>query len=93
MASCSADRSAASAAWHKDLAGRLRALNPFGHLITSSWRDGKIFALPKIDLVQAHSCWPIGYNAADYTLQGSDHLMRPSGKPYYFGEQGLDGMG
>jgi hypothetical protein len=83
----------ANEAWHKDLAGRLRALDPFGHLVTSSWRDAKMFALPEIDLVQAHSYWPIGYDAAEYARLQSDHLMTPYGKPFFFGEQGMDGRG
>jgi hypothetical protein len=81
----------ANAAWHKDLAGRIKALDPFHHLITSSWRDKKMFSLPEIDMVQAHSYWPIEYDAAEYTLEDSNHLMRPYGKPFFFGEQGMDG--
>jgi len=80
----------ANADWHRDLCGRLRALDPWKHLVTSSWRDGKMFALPEIDLVQAHSYWPVEYDAAQYTVQDSDHLMRPYGKPYFFGEQGMN---
>lgn len=81
----------ANADWHKDLASRLRAIDPYHHLVTSSWRDAKMFSLPQIDLVQAHSYWPIQYDAAEYTLEDSDHLMRPYGKPFFFGEQGMDG--
>ncbi len=81
--------SEANTAWHKDLCGRLRAVDPFKHLVTSSWRDAGMFALPEIDLVQAHQYWPIEYDAAQYSVQDSDHLMRPYGKPYFFGEQGM----
>ncbi len=80
----------ANAAWHKDLCGRLRALDPYKHLITTSWRDAKMFALPEVDLVQAHQYWPIEMDVAQYTLQDSDHLMRPYGKPFFFGEQGMN---
>ena len=82
--------SEANVAWHKDLCGRLRALDPFKHLVTSSWRDAGMFALPEIDLVQAHQYWPIEMDAAQYTVQDSDHLMRPFGKPFFFGEQGMN---
>ncbi|HEX8916587.1 MAG TPA: hypothetical protein VF796_29825 [Humisphaera sp.] len=85
--------SEANEAWHKDLAGRLKALDPFGHLVATSWRDPKMFALPQIDVPQAHSYWQLGFDAAEYTLQDSDHLMRPYGKPFFFGEQGMDGKG
>ncbi len=80
----------ANAAWHKDLCGRLRALDPFRHLVTSSWRDAKMFALPEIDLVQAHSYWPAESDAAQYTIQDTEHLMRRYGKPFFFGEQGMN---
>jgi hypothetical protein len=79
-----------NAAWHRDLAGRLRAVDPFKHLVTTSWRDYKMFLQTQIDLVQAHSYWPIEYDAAEYTLQDSEHLMRPYGKPFFFGEQGMN---
>ncbi len=81
---------AANADWHKELCGKLKALDPWKHLITSSWRDAKMFSLPEIDLVQAHSYWPIGSDAAEYSVQDSDFLMRPYGKPFFFGEQGMN---
>ncbi|HLF94437.1 MAG TPA: hypothetical protein VJB14_13320 [Planctomycetota bacterium] len=80
----------ANADWHRDLCGRLKALDPWKHPITSSWRDGKMFSLPEIDLVQAHSYWPVEFDAAQYAIQDGDHLMRPYGKPYFFGEQGMN---
>ncbi len=83
--------SEANVAWHKDLCSRLHALDPFKHLITSSWRDPGMFALPQLDVVQAHQYWPNEIDAAQYTTQDSDHLMRPFGKPFFFGEQGTNG--
>lgn len=82
--------SEANVAWHKDLCSRLRALDPFKHLITSSWRDPGMFALPELDLVEAHQYWPNQIDAAQYAVQDSDHLMRPFGKPFLFGEQGMN---
>ncbi|NBV21662.1 MAG: DUF5060 domain-containing protein [Proteobacteria bacterium] len=80
----------ANVAWHQDLCRRLRAVDPFKHLVTSSWRDAPMFALPELDFVQAHQYWPIEIDAAQYTVQDSDHLMRPFGKPFFFGEQGMN---
>jgi hypothetical protein len=82
--------SEANAAWHKDLCGRLRTVDPWKHFVTSSWRDAQMFSLPEIDLVQAHSYWAAEYDAAQYALQDSNHLMRKYGKPFFFGEQGLN---
>lgn len=83
--------SEANVAWHKVLCSRLQALDPFEHLITSSWRDAGMFELPEIDVVQAHQYWGNEFDAAQYAAQDSDHLMRPFGKPFFFGEQGLNG--
>lgn len=81
----------ANAAWHKELCVKLRALDPWKHLVTTSWRDGKMFSLPEIDLVQAHSYWDVDFDAAQYSLLDSNHLMKPYRKPYFFGEQGFNG--
>jgi len=81
----------ANVAWHRDVGSYLKQIDPFGHLITTSWRDPGMFALPEITLVQAHSYWAQPYDAAQYSLQDTDHLMRPYGKPFFFGEQGMEG--
>ena len=83
--------SVANESWHKDLAGKLKTVDPWKHPITTSWRDPKMFALPEIDIVQAHSYWNAEYDAAQYSLHDSMHLMAPFGKPYFFGEQGMSG--
>jgi hypothetical protein len=81
----------ACAAWHREMGDYLKSLDPWKHLVTTSWRDRQTFALPQIDIVQAHSYWGPEYDAAQYTLQDTDHLMRPFGKPFFFGEQGIEG--
>ncbi|MBA3974607.1 MAG: hypothetical protein C0504_10370 [Candidatus Solibacter sp.] len=81
---------AANEAWHKEMAGYLQSIDPWRHLITTSWRDARMFALPEIGIVQAHSYWGSEYDAATYTMQDTDHLMRPYGKPFFFGEQGVE---
>jgi hypothetical protein len=78
-----------NAEWHREMASYLKSIDPWKHLITTSWRDPQMFALPQIDIVQAHSYFPAEADAAQYSLQDSDHLMRPYNKPFFFGEQGI----
>ena len=79
------------AAWHREMARYLKEIDPWQHLITTSWRDRATFALPEIDIVQGHSYFGAEYDAAEYSIQDTDHLMRGFGKPFFFGEQGIDG--
>ena len=41
--------------------------------------------------MQGHSYFGPEYDAAQCTLQDTDHLMRGFGKPFFFGEQGIEG--
>lgn len=83
--------SEASASWHREMGAYLRKIDPSGRLITTSWRDRATFALPEIDIVQGHSYWEPQFDAAEYSLQDTEHLMRGFGKPFFFGEQGIEG--
>lgn len=82
---------AANAAWHREMGGYLKQLDPWHHLVTSSWRDRQMFALPEIDIVQGHSYFGPEYDAAEYSIEDTEHLMRGFGKPFFFGEQGIEG--
>jgi hypothetical protein len=81
---------AANEAWHREMSAYLKSVDPWNHLVTTSWRDSRMFSVPDIDLVQAHSYWEAEYDAAQYALEDTDHLMRPYGKPFFFGEQGVE---
>ena len=50
-----------------------------------------MFALPQIDIVQGHSYFEAKYDAAQCSVQDTEHLMQGFNKPYFFGEQGVEG--
>lgn len=81
---------AANETWHREMAGYLKSIDPWRHLVTTSWRDPRMFALPEIDIVQGHSYWDAEYDAAQYSTQDTEHLMRRFRKPFFFGEQGVN---
>ncbi len=54
----------------------LKCIDFWKHPITTSWRDRATFALPQIDIVQGHSYFGPEYDAAQYSMQDTDHLMR-----------------
>lgn len=81
---------AANEAWHREMAAYLKSVDPWKRLVTTSWRDPRMFALPDIDIVQGHSYWEAEYDAAEYSIEDTEHLMRRFGKPFFFGEQGVE---
>ncbi|MCX6620971.1 MAG: hypothetical protein NTY38_07800, partial [Acidobacteria bacterium] len=82
---------AASAAWHREMGAYLKQIDPWQHLVTTSWRDRATFAVPEIDIVQGHSYFGPAFDAAEYAVEDSEHLMKGFGKPFFFGEQGIEG--
>jgi hypothetical protein len=82
-------------AWHRDLGRCLRALDPFQHLITSSFTGGSerpdLFALPEMDFAQYHS-----YNEkhpAAMTAQKTARFFEKYRKPFFVSEYGTDWRG
>jgi len=82
-------------AWHRDLGRRLRALDPYQHLISSSFTGGSerpdLFALAEMDFAQYHS-----YNEkhpALMTAQKQARFFERYGKPFFVSEYGTDWKG
>jgi hypothetical protein len=87
--------SATAAAWHRDMARYLRALDPWQHLITTSFArsqgDPAIDGLPEMDFVQTHS-----YGERDIAgalLSWSRDKAARYDKPHLVGEFGADALG
>ena len=82
-------------AWHRDMAGRLRSMDPFKHLISSSFTGGSerpdLFALPEMDFAQYHS-----YNEnhpARMMAEKSARFFEKYHKPFFVSEYGTDWKG
>jgi hypothetical protein len=80
--------------WHARMAEYLRALDPYDHLITTSFAhtpgDPQVDMLPGIDFVQTHH-----YNSPDLavTLAAAQAQKAAYGKPHIVGEIGADSGG
>jgi hypothetical protein len=81
--------------WHRDLARRLRQMDPCRHLISSSFTGGSergdLYALPEIDFAQYHS-----YNAnhpARMMAEKTARFFELYHKPFFVSEYGTDWRG
>ena len=82
-------------AWHGEMGRRLRAIDPFAHLISSSFTGGSqrpdLFNLPEMDFAQYHS-----YNEkhpARMTAERTTSFAGKYGKPFFVSEYGTDWKG
>jgi len=82
-------------AWHGDMGRRLRSLDPYRHLISSSFTGGSqrpdLYALPEMDFAQYHS-----YNEkhpARMMAEKTGRFFEKYGKPFFVSEYGTDWKG
>ncbi|MDZ7399114.1 MAG: DUF5060 domain-containing protein [candidate division KSB1 bacterium] len=81
-------------AWHKEMAAYLRQIDPYDHLITTSFAHGEydgIWEIPEIDFTQTHL-----YNRpnfAELIPAIIDRYRQTYGKPHVVGEFGSDYRG
>jgi len=82
-------------AWHLDMGRRLRALDPYRHLISSSFTGGSerpdLYAMPEMDFSQYHS-----YNEqhpAQMMARMSGRFFEKYHKPFFVSEYGTDWKG
>jgi hypothetical protein len=76
--------------WHRDMARYLRSIDPYNHMITTSWArtagDPAVDELPELDYIQSHQYG--AHDAAWYLTKVSREKNARFGKPHYFGEYG-----
>ncbi|NQT50950.1 DUF5060 domain-containing protein, partial [bacterium] len=82
-------------AWHAQMAGTLRGLDPWHHLIGTSYArtegDPKVDRLPELDFVMSHS-----YGAQDMAADLGRHIREKDAaltRPHFHGEFGIGGSG
>lgn len=84
----------ATARWHAEMADYLRGIDPYKHLITTSFSGSQtgrgVWALPQMELIQTHS-----YNQRDKAQEAHDLIgfWSEYDKPYFLGEVGIHGRG
>ncbi len=79
--------------WHKEMAAYLRSIDPFGHLITTSFwsKTGpeQYWELDDIDIVQTHCYTNDDGNTAEAVRRYCLHQWERFAKPHIFGEFGI----
>jgi hypothetical protein len=80
--------------WHREMSDYLRSIDPFGHLITTSFwghtGPKEFWQLPNIDIVQTHLYTNDDGNVAVPVRQFSLEQWRNFAKPHLFGEFGIN---
>jgi hypothetical protein len=81
----------APAGWISEMAGFIRSIDPYGHLLTTTYGDDDVWRLPEMDLVQAHWYGDGSQRDCVRTIVNlhRQHLER-YGKPFLLGEFGID---
>jgi hypothetical protein len=83
------------AAWHREMARYLRSIDPWQHLITTSFAhsqgDPAVDSLPEMDFVQTHCYGP--RDTAGALLNYSRDKAKRYDKPHMVGEFGADALG
>ena len=79
--------------WHKEMSDYLRSIDPFGHLITTSFwsKTGpeQYWGLENIDIVQTHCYTNDDDNVAEAVRRYCLHQWERFPKPHIFGEFGI----
>lgn len=79
--------------WHEEMAGFLKEIDPYGHLVTTSYADESqgelVWTLPEIDLTQTHYYLPSA-NLERALAHGAKGYQELYDKPTLVGEFGIN---
>jgi hypothetical protein len=79
--------------WHREMAAFLASLDPYRHLITTSWwgktGPAECWRIPEMDLVQTHCYTNNDGNVAEQVRSYCLEQWRNFAKPHLFGEFGI----
>ena len=79
--------------WHREMSAALAQLDPYRHLITTSWwsKTGPetCWEIPHLDIVQTHCYTNNDANVAEQVRDYCLHQWRTFRKPHVFGEFGI----
>ena len=79
--------------WHREMAPYLAEIDPYDHLITTSWwsKTGpeSCWGIPEIDVVQTHCYTNNNGNVAEQVRDFCLHQWKAFRKPHVFGEFGI----
>lgn len=80
--------------WHLEMSAYLKSIDPYGHLVTTSYadedEDPMVWAAPDIDLTQTHYYLNVA-QIEKALVNGIDTYLHDFGKPTLTGEFGLGG--
>jgi hypothetical protein len=79
-------------AWMREMAQYLRAIDPYDHLISTSFGDNEqadVWAMPEIDLTQSHIYPGEQCDDASVPIATSSYAHRAFDKPHLVGEFGI----
>ncbi|MBT3270190.1 DUF5060 domain-containing protein [Candidatus Poribacteria bacterium] len=83
--------------WHREMASYLDRLDPYGHLITTSWWSTTgpeaIWQIPEIDIVQTHTYTNDDVGVASRVRAYALRQWESYAKPHIFGEFGIRSHG
>lgn len=83
------------AAWHQEMARYLRSIDPYAHIITTSFGGGlgdeKVWSLPEIEYTQSHTY--SGMDKVEEVIQAAEYFLEAYKKPFLVGEFGVGGSG